>query len=127
MVRLILIAAAIFLAIYLLSRRFNAGQKGNDGEEEVVWPAFRWIFDCSDFSGRSPVPNIHPATVGYKFGWVFAKSCRLLSHYPRTFAVLVQQPDYRSKLSKKSHQTGRIPVQATHPSKTRPSRDKNAL
>ena len=38
MVRLILIAVAIFLAIYLLSRRFNAGQKGNDGEEEVVSP-----------------------------------------------------------------------------------------
>jgi len=38
MVRLILIAVAIFLAIYLLSRRFNAGQKGNDGEEAVVGP-----------------------------------------------------------------------------------------
>ena len=38
MVRLILIAAAIFLAIYLLSRRFNADQKGNDGEKEVVGP-----------------------------------------------------------------------------------------
>lgn len=38
MVRLILIAVAIFLAIYLLSWRFNAGQKGNDGEEEVVSP-----------------------------------------------------------------------------------------
>ena len=31
MVRWILIAVAIFFAIYLLSRRFNAGQKGNDG------------------------------------------------------------------------------------------------
>ena len=38
MVRLILIAVAIFLAIYLLSRRFNAGQKGSDGEEEVIGP-----------------------------------------------------------------------------------------
>ena len=31
MVRLILIAVAIFLAIYLLSRRFNASQQDNDG------------------------------------------------------------------------------------------------
>ena len=38
MVRLILIAVAIFLAIYLLSRRFNASQQGNDGEGEVVSP-----------------------------------------------------------------------------------------
>lgn len=38
MVRLILIAVAIFLAIYLLSRRFNASQQGNDGEDDVVSP-----------------------------------------------------------------------------------------
>lgn len=38
MVRLILIAVAIFLAIYLLSRRFNASQQGNDGEGNVVSP-----------------------------------------------------------------------------------------
>ena len=38
MVRLILIADAIFLAIYLLFRRFNASQQGNDGEGEVVSP-----------------------------------------------------------------------------------------
>ena len=38
MVRLILIAAAIFLAIHLLSRRFNANQQGNDGEGDVVSP-----------------------------------------------------------------------------------------
>ena len=38
MVRLILIAVAIFLAIYLLSRRFNASQQGNDDEVDVVSP-----------------------------------------------------------------------------------------
>ena len=38
MVRLILIAVAIFLAIYLLSRRFNASQQGNDVEGNVVSP-----------------------------------------------------------------------------------------
>jgi hypothetical protein len=38
MVRLILIAVAICLAIYLLSRRFNASQQGNDGEVDVVSP-----------------------------------------------------------------------------------------
>ena len=38
MVTLILIAVAIFLAIYLLSRRFNASQQGNDGEGDVVSP-----------------------------------------------------------------------------------------
>ena len=38
MVRLILIAVAIFLAIYLLSRRFNASQQGDDGEGNVVSP-----------------------------------------------------------------------------------------
>ena len=38
MVRLILIAVAIFLAIYLLSRRFNANQQGNDVEGNVVSP-----------------------------------------------------------------------------------------
>lgn len=38
MVRLILIAVAIFLAIYLLSRRFNVSQQGNDGEGDVVSP-----------------------------------------------------------------------------------------
>ena len=38
MVRLILIAAAVFLAVYLLSRRFNVSQEVNDGEEEVVGP-----------------------------------------------------------------------------------------
>ena len=36
MVRLILIAAAVFLAVYLLSRRFNVSQEVNDGEEEVI-------------------------------------------------------------------------------------------
>ena len=38
MVRLILIAAALFLAIYLLSRRFNDSQQGNEGEGDVVSP-----------------------------------------------------------------------------------------
>ena len=38
MVRLILIGAAVFLAVYLLSRRFNVSQEANDGEEEVVGP-----------------------------------------------------------------------------------------
>ena len=38
MLRLILIAVAIFLAIYLLARRFNASQQGNDGEGNVVSP-----------------------------------------------------------------------------------------
>ena len=38
MVLLILIAVAIFLAIYLLSRRFNASQQGNDVEGSVVSP-----------------------------------------------------------------------------------------
>ena len=38
MVRLILIGAAVFLAVYLLSRRFNVSQEVNDGEEEVVGP-----------------------------------------------------------------------------------------
>ena len=38
MVRLILIAVAVFLAIYLLSRRFNASQQGDDGEGDVVSP-----------------------------------------------------------------------------------------
>ena len=36
MIRLILIAVTIFLAIYLLSQRFNASQQGDDGEDEVV-------------------------------------------------------------------------------------------
>ena len=36
MVRLILIAVAIFFAIYLLSWRFNAYQQGNAGEGDVV-------------------------------------------------------------------------------------------
>ena len=38
MLRLILIAVAIFLAIYLLARRFNVSQQGNDGEGDVVSP-----------------------------------------------------------------------------------------
>ena len=38
MVRLILIAVAIFLAIYFLSRSFNASQQGNDVEGNVVSP-----------------------------------------------------------------------------------------
>ena len=38
MVRLILIAAAVFLAVYLLSRRFSFSQKDNDGEGDVVSP-----------------------------------------------------------------------------------------
>ena len=33
-----MIAAAVFLAIYLLSRRFNASQQANDGESNVVSP-----------------------------------------------------------------------------------------
>jgi hypothetical protein len=36
MVRLLLIAVAIFLAIYLLSRRFNASQQDNEGEADVI-------------------------------------------------------------------------------------------
>ena len=38
MVRLVLIAAAMFLAVYLLSRRFSFSQKDNDGEDDVVSP-----------------------------------------------------------------------------------------
>jgi hypothetical protein len=38
MVRLVLIAAAVFLAVYLLSRRFSFSQKDNDGEGDVVSP-----------------------------------------------------------------------------------------
>ena len=38
MVRLILIAAAVFLAVYLLSRRFSLSQKDNNGESDVVGP-----------------------------------------------------------------------------------------
>jgi hypothetical protein len=38
MVRLLLIAVAIFLAIYLLSWRFNASQQGNDGDGDVIAP-----------------------------------------------------------------------------------------
>ena len=41
MVRLILIAAAVLLAVYLLSRRFSLGQKNNDGEDDVVAPHSR--------------------------------------------------------------------------------------
>ncbi|MDB2468668.1 hypothetical protein N9X39_01180 [Alphaproteobacteria bacterium] len=33
-----MIAVATFLAIYLLSRRFNVSQQGNDGEGDVVSP-----------------------------------------------------------------------------------------
>ena len=33
-----MIAVAIFLAIYLVSRRFNASQQGDDGEGDVVSP-----------------------------------------------------------------------------------------
>ena len=38
MVRLILIAAAAFLALYLLSRRLNASQKSNEAVGVVVGP-----------------------------------------------------------------------------------------
>ena len=38
MVRLILIATAVFLALYLFSRRFNASQKSNEAKDEVVGP-----------------------------------------------------------------------------------------
>ena len=38
MVRLILIAAAVFLALYLLSRRFNASQKSNEAKDDVIGP-----------------------------------------------------------------------------------------
>ena len=38
MVRLILIAAAVFLVVYLLSRHFSYSQKDNDGEDDVVSP-----------------------------------------------------------------------------------------
>ena len=38
MVRLVLIAAAVFLAVYLLSRHFSYSQKDNDGEDDVVSP-----------------------------------------------------------------------------------------
>ena len=38
MVRLILIASAVFLAFYLLSRRFNASQKSNEAKDDVVSP-----------------------------------------------------------------------------------------
>ena len=38
MVRLVFIAAAVFPAVYLLSRRFSFSQKDNDGEGDVVSP-----------------------------------------------------------------------------------------
>ena len=38
MVRLILIAAAVFLALYILSQHFNASQKSNDAKDDVVSP-----------------------------------------------------------------------------------------
>ena len=38
MARLILIATAVFVALYLLSRRFNASQKSNEAKDEVVGP-----------------------------------------------------------------------------------------
>ena len=38
MVRLILIVAAVFLALYLLSRRFDASQKSNEAKDDVVGP-----------------------------------------------------------------------------------------
>ena len=38
MVRLILIATAVFLALYLLSRRFNASPKSNEAKDDVVGP-----------------------------------------------------------------------------------------
>ena len=38
MVSLILVAVAIFLAIYLLSWRFNASERGSDGGGDVVSP-----------------------------------------------------------------------------------------
>lgn len=38
MVRLILIGAAVFLALYLLSRRLNASQKSNEANGDVVGP-----------------------------------------------------------------------------------------
>jgi hypothetical protein len=38
MVRLILIVAAVFLAFYLLSRRFNTSEKSTEGEDDVVGP-----------------------------------------------------------------------------------------
>ena len=38
MVRLILISAAVFLALYLLSRRLNASQKSNEAKGDVVGP-----------------------------------------------------------------------------------------
>jgi hypothetical protein len=38
MVRLILIATAVFLALYLLSRRFNASPKSNEAKDDVFGP-----------------------------------------------------------------------------------------
>ena len=38
MVRLILIATAVFLALYLLSRRFNSSPKSNEARDDVVGP-----------------------------------------------------------------------------------------
>ena len=38
MVRLILIVTAVFLALYLLSRRFNASPKSNEARDDVVGP-----------------------------------------------------------------------------------------
>ena len=38
MVRLVFIAAAVFLAVYLLSQRFSFSQKDNDSEGDVVSP-----------------------------------------------------------------------------------------
>ena len=38
MVRLILIAVAVFLALYILSQHFNASQKSNEAKDDVVSP-----------------------------------------------------------------------------------------
>ena len=38
MVRLILVAAAVFLAVYFLSWRLSLGEKDNNGEGDVVGP-----------------------------------------------------------------------------------------
>ena len=38
MVRLILIASAVFLALYILSQHFNASQKSNEAKDDVVSP-----------------------------------------------------------------------------------------
>ena len=82
MVRLILIATAVFLALYLLSRRFNASPKSNEARDDVVGP--RYIYH----SGCNFVGYIYLFAVGRQFGRVASKSSRFLSCHTCAFTFL---------------------------------------